>query len=119
MFPDAPSANRGDATLTVTIRTQGKDTLPQGSSIVVTLADISKNLSNPLPIAGDTVHMSQPDQKIRVSVPTDRAQINICRKANVCGLYVRVVKNGRVLLGNRAPVPYRAGQKLLTITVSA
>ena len=117
MLPQAPSVRTGDTTLTVTITTGGRDQLPQGSAIVITLADISKGLDNPPSIAGDTVHMSQPDQKVRISLPVDRSQINVCRRPNFCGLYVRVVKDGRVLFGNRSPVPYRAGQKLLNVMV--
>lgn len=118
LLPEAPGARDGDATLTVIVTTSGRDQLPRGSSVVITLADISNGLGDPLPIAGDTVQISQADQDVHISLPADRVQINKCREPDQCGVYVRVVDNGRVVLGNGSPVPYRAGQKLLRVTVT-
>ncbi len=118
LLPEAPGARAGDATLTVIVTASGQDQLPRGSLIVVTLADTSKGVVDPLPIAGDAVRISQADQSVRISLPADRAQLDKCRGPNMCGLYVRVVENGRVVLGNESPVPYRAGQKVFKVAVA-
>ena len=118
MLQPAPTVSTGDATISLTVSTRGRSLFPEGSEIVITLADISGGLQYPRPLIGDTIRLSQPDQDVRISLPADRAKIIACRKPNVCGLYVRVVKDGRVLLGNRSPVAYRMGQKNLTVFVS-
>ena len=118
MLQSAPRVSTGDATISVIVSTRGQTLFPEGSEIVITLADISGGLQNPRPLVGDTIRLSQPDQGVRISLPADRANLIACRKPNVCGLYVRVVKNGRVLLGNRSPVPYVMGQKNITVIVS-
>ncbi|MEM7620751.1 MAG: hypothetical protein AAF228_09885 [Pseudomonadota bacterium] len=114
-----PKAKVGDASLTLSIQAAQKQEMPKGAQIVVSLVNMktSTDPSNSFAIVGDQIQLTQPDRAVRITFPADRKRITPCHNKRVCAFLVQVVKNGRVLFANSAPVYYTIGQKQVTVVV--
>lgn len=116
-FMTPPAAMIGDANLTVTVRIEGQGRFPRGSTITITLADISSFV--PSPLAGDRLTLTEADRSVRITLPADLGKIAHCEKPGTCGIYVRITEGGQTLYSNSTPSPYSAGQKTVAVSVSA
>ncbi len=114
-----PVSQTGDVTLTATVNLKGKGQFPTGSQVILSLNRISNTTGSVPALAGDVLHLSQPDRNIRVTIPLDRSKIAICKTKKTCAITVRVIQNGKLLYKNKRPTPYQLGQDSVGIWVNA
>lgn len=110
-----PAAQIGDGHLAITLSTSGRATLPRGSEVIITLADVTG--AEPIALGGDQIRISQNDRDVHVSFPLDKARVRRCGAQRTCRIYVRVVKGGWQILQNAKNTPYRYGQKAARIAL--
>ena len=114
-----PVSQTGDVTLTATVGLKGKGQFPTGSQVILSLNRISSSADPATALAGDVLHLSQPDRNIRVTIPLDKSKIAVCKSKKTCAITVRVIQNGKLLYKNKRPTPYHLGQESVGIWVNA
>ncbi len=117
VLPMPPFASVGDAQIAVNVKAGSGKSFPQGSRVVVVLADISGQGGEPVALGGDSIPMSQADSKVRVSFPADMEKMKPCREKGRCGVLVQVVRGSSVELANEQPVGFRLGQNKVDVVV--
>ncbi len=112
-----PLSQKGDTSLTVTVRLSGNGQFPAGSRMIITLADVSGQGPDSKALAGDVVTLSQPDRNVRITIPVDGNKITVCRAKKVCGVSVKVVRGAKIIYQSHKYAPYVTGQSSVTVAV--
>ena len=117
-YTPPPGAKLGDAFLSITVTTDDRGRMAEGSDVVISIENASAQATKDQVIIGDVVKLSQGDTGIKVNFPIDKNKLQDCGSAKSCYIYVKVVKNGTTYYKTTTPAPYKAGQTIAALTIT-